>query len=215
MGGMRGIAIVLLMLTASFAFVIESGDGGREFLSNMSAQKCAEENVQAVYECLGNVVRVVSSLSGEGSTFYKPDGRVIECPVVAPSDMGAECLQMMGPNYCPTEAECGNAPAPQIFPGQNDTAEQTGDDDYYIIEGEAASAPANITVQEPDPLPPEPPMKKTVTGAEDGEFEAGVATTGNFDAPLGYLVYVVLLLGVGAVGVLFMLFKNSLAEEEA
>ncbi|MEW6035209.1 MAG: hypothetical protein AB1529_01225 [Candidatus Micrarchaeota archaeon] len=213
MGWVGYLAALLIFISVSFAYIIESGDAGTQFVQETSAIKCQEPDVQAVYECLGNVVRVVSSVPGEGSTFYKPDGKVVRCPVVPPSEMGAECLQMMTPNYCPIQAECGYSPAPEVFPGQNDTPEQTGDIDYYVVEGMAATG--NVS-QEPEPLEaPEPyvPKKKNATPRND--FDAPAASTGNLDWAFGYLVYVVLLLGVGAVGVLFMLFRNSLSEEEA
>jgi hypothetical protein len=212
-----GYLSLLLMLSVSFAAVIESGDNGAAFVNETSAAKCQEPNVQAVYKCLGNVVRVVSSIPGEGSTFYKPDGRVVYCPVVAPKDMGlqgGECMSLMTPNYCPTQAECGAAPVPQVFPGQNDTPEQTGDSDYYIIEGQAAS---DDVAQEPAPQPAEvkpAPKKSTVPMNNELEIPAGpIGSAGNLDTPLNYIVYIVLLLGVGSVGVLFFLFKNSMSEE--
>jgi hypothetical protein len=212
-----GYLSLLLMLSASFAAIIESGDNGAAFVDETAAAKCQEPDVQAVYKCLGNVVRVVSSVPGEGSTFYKPDGRVVSCPVVAPKDMGlagGECMTLMVPNYCPTQAECGAAPVPQVFPGQNDTAEQTGDSDYYIIEGQGASG--NTTEAAPaSPAETKPaPKKSTVPMNNELEIPSGsVGSAGNLDKPLGYLVYIVLLLGVGSVGVLFFLFKNSMADE--
>ncbi len=205
-----GALFILLALSMSFAYVIESGDGGKEFANKTTTEKCKEDNVQAVYTCLGNVVRVVSSLPGEGSTFYKPDGKVVNCPVVAPSEMGAECLQLMTPNYCPIEAECGRSPVPQVFPGQNDTPEQTGDEDYYIIDGEAASDDVE-EISVPEPPKTEPPKPSSVKDNENQEDIPAESPTG-IDSALGNLVLVLLLLGVASVGVLFMLFRNSLHE---
>ncbi|HSB47370.1 MAG TPA: hypothetical protein VLD37_05120 [Candidatus Bilamarchaeum sp.] len=214
MGWVRYLS-VLLMLSASFAVtIIESGDGGAAFVNETAAAKCQEPDVQAVYKCLGNVVRVVSSVPGQGSAFYWPDGRVAYCPVVEPKDMGAECLAMMGPNYCPTQAECGAAPVPQVFPGQNDTAEQVGDSDYYIIEGQAAAANESAQIAPPPPPVKTEPKKSTVPMKNELEVPtSSKAPAGNLDSPLNYLVYIVLLLGVGSVGVLFFLFKNSMAED--
>ncbi len=216
MGRVRYLSLLLLLvLPLSFAAIIESGDNGADFVEKTAAAKCLEPNTQAVYKCLGNVVRAVSSVPGEGSTFYKPEGKVISCPVVPPSEMGAECLQMMTPNFCPVQAVCGVSPAPEVFPGQNDTPEQVGDTDYYIVPGQAANENSSAEVAPPPP-PPKPPqqMKKT-TVAQNNTLEAPVSSTNNLDSPLGYLVWVILLLGVAAVGVLFMLFRNSLAEDEA
>jgi len=221
MGWVRNNALLMLfMLSVSFATVIEvgesvaeSGDAGARFVNVTAEDMCNGQNVQAVYKCLGNIVRVVSSVPGEGSTFYKPEGKVVYCPVVEPTDMGAECLQMMTPNYCPIEAECGASPAPEVFPGQNDTPEQTGDIDYYIIEGEAAS---DTLADEPEVPEPEPyiPRKRDVTNvSNEMDIPANTAAS-SVDGMFGYLFYVVLLLGLGAIGLLFLLFKNTLAEEE-
>ena len=68
----------------------------------------------AVYVCNGNVVKAVSSDSGEGPVFYKPDGRVIKCNPASPSVMGAECVQLLSPNLCPTASVCAEkGPAPE------------------------------------------------------------------------------------------------------
>lgn len=204
---------VLLLVTSSFAAIIESGDNGEQFALDTAQAKCNEENVQAVYHCLGNIVRVVSSVEGEGSTFYKPDGRVVHCPIVRPSEMGAECLQMMTPNYCPAEAECGNAPVPQVFPGQNDTPEQTGDKDYYIIDGDEVVPEDEAgpeVIEEPEPQPPK--NEKPPELAENNEEEIPAATENKVDNLLSDLTLVIVVLGVVSVAVLFMLFKKSINE---
>ncbi|MBI5046129.1 hypothetical protein HZC07_00135 [Candidatus Micrarchaeota archaeon] len=182
------LVVVMLIMSLSFAEVI-SGDGGTAFVNQ------------------------TATVPGAGNTFYKPDGKIVKCPVVAPGQMGAECLAMMGPNYCPTKAECGATPVPQIFPGQNDTAEQTGNTSYYIIPDQAV----NTTNQTNSTIPVKPPVvKKTenTTQIKENILEAPVSK-GNVDSPMNYLVYVVLALGIGAVIVLFMLFKRSISEEEA
>ncbi|MEW6722161.1 MAG: hypothetical protein AB1324_02785 [Candidatus Micrarchaeota archaeon] len=207
-----GVVVAMILITLSSAAVIESGDNGAQFVEETAAAKCQEPDVQAVYKCLGNVVRVVSSVPGGGSTFYKPEGKVVECPVVAPSEMGAECLQMMTPNYCPTEEVCGESPAPEVFPGQNDTPEQVGDSDYYIVEGGAASD--SLPAAEPAPEALAKP-KTASTAGNTNELEALPAAKSNVDWPLGYMAAVILLLGVGAVGVLFFMFRSSLTEDEA
>jgi len=218
MGWVKYLSLLLLfVLPASFAVIIvQSGDEGAAFVNETAAKMCQGPDTQAVYKCSGNVVRVVSSLSGGGSTFYKPNGKVVVCPIVPPPQMGAECLQMMTPNYCPIQAECGASPAPEVFPGQNGTPEQTGDQDAYIVPGEAASE--NFTNDTAPPPKPEPyvPKKKTTAMNNSGlDAEAPVKSSGDLDSPFGYLFFVILMLGVSAVGVLFMLFKNSISEDEA
>ena len=205
---------VLLMLSVSYAAIVESGDNGKEFAATTIAAKCKENHVQAVYGCIGNVVRVVSTVSGEGSTFYKPDGRAVECPVVSPGEMGAECLQLMTPNFCSSQEVCGQSPAPEVFPGQNGSPEQTGNEDYYIVEGKAASdSSKKNTTNTTASLTPKLP---NVTLPPDSANLEIPATNGsnNIDTVLGYIVYIVAFLGIASVGVLFLLFKNSVAENE-
>jgi hypothetical protein len=208
------VLILALLSTVSFADIITSGDGGAQFVNDTAAAQCQQPHVQAVYKCLGDIVRVVSSVPGEGSTFYKPDGRVVRCPVVPPSQMGAECLALMGPNYCPTQAECGESPAPAVFPGQNDTPEQTGDASAYIVQGRAASdSLANQTDLAPTAQPaPKPAVRAAAPKAN--ELDIPEANKNNIDSPIGFLVYIVIALGIGAVGLLFFLFKNSISEDE-
>lgn len=189
----RSIIIFLIMLNVSFAVIIESGDAGEEFALNMAELKC-QEDAEAVYLCLGNVVKTVSS---NGSTFYKPDGKVVYCPDVSPSEMGAECLQMMVPNYCPEESQCGVS-EPETFPGG------------------ANESASNATVAELEPTQPEPaaqPETKAVYFDEENEFDATTAAPAQFEFALGNLLWVVLLLGTSSVGILFMLFKKSMEEE--
>jgi hypothetical protein len=118
------IAILLALSAVSNAEIITSGDAGATFATDMSVRLCGEAGVQAVYVCSGNVIQAVSSIPGEGSTFYKPDGRVIRCPVVAPADMGAECVQLRSPNICGNQSVCPGSqgsvtpPAPPQQPSE-------------------------------------------------------------------------------------------------
>ncbi len=209
--GFAILSILLVLATASHADIISSGDSGAQFVNDTAAAQCKAPDVQAVYKCLGNIVRVVSTVPGEGSTFYKPDGKVVHCPVVSPSQMGAECLAMMGPNYCPVQAECGESPAPVVFPGQNGTPEQTGNTTAYIVPGKEAS-PQNDTQLAPPPAPQKPETRTSVIGQNN--LDMPVSSKNDLDSPIGYLVYIVIAMGIGAVGLLFFLFKNSISEDE-
>ncbi len=205
------ISVLMMLVTASHADIITSGDSGAQFVNDTAAAQCNSPDVQAVYKCLGNIVRVVSTVPGQGSTFYKPDGKVVRCPVVPPSQMGAECLSMMGPNYCPIQAECGESPAPAVFPGQNGTPEQTGNTTAYIVPGKDASG-NDTQLAPPAPQPQKPEQRTTVLG--QNSLDMPVPNKNDVDSPVGYLVYIVVAMGFGAVCLLFFLFKNSIEEEE-
>jgi hypothetical protein len=102
---------VFLFTSLGYAVIIESGDAGAAFAADMSVEQCKSPDVEGVYLCNGNVVKVVSLIPGEGSTFYKPDGGVEYCPVVAPADMGAECTRyFMQPNICSSKNVCTPPP---------------------------------------------------------------------------------------------------------
>ena len=205
------VFLLFLMVAVSSAAILQSGDGGVQFAKDTSAEKCTEPNVEAVYICNGNVVRVVSSLLGGGSTFYKPDGRVVECPVVAPTNMGAECMQMMVPNYCPDEEVCGASDATEIFPGQNGTVTPAEDeiqeetDNETPVPDETDEVPVVDNGEETNVDDEE----SNADNEDDQTYETTVVNTGT-ENPLGFLLPVVLFLGVAAIIILFLLFKNSI-----
>lgn len=185
--------------------LMEWGDGGKQFANETAELMCQDENAKAVYACLGNVVKVVSQNESEGSTFYESDGNVVYCPDVAPTDMGAECLQMLMPNYCPEEAVCGYS-APEVFPGQ---AENVSLAEEPVV-GEAVevgeSVPQTNTV-----IPVS--ETKAVYLPDDDTIDAPVATPAPYEFAMSNLSLVILFLGLSSVGVLFMLFKKSINEE--
>ncbi|MDD5172065.1 MAG: hypothetical protein PHF60_03445 [Candidatus ainarchaeum sp.] len=192
---MTALLALFIMLSLSSAVVIDATVG--ESANQTAAEKCKEADVQAIYFCSGDVVKVVSSVPGEGSTFYKPDGTFAVCPDVAPSQMGAACMYMMTPNYCPNQVDCSVfiAPEPQA---QNESE---------VNETEASpKPPANQTVSEQQP----PAKNETASsGMEVPKY------TGESESLLGYMAVVIAALGIAAVAVLFFLFKKSLAEDEA
>jgi len=215
-GWVRGLSLLLLLSISSlsFAYILESGDTGKQFAANKASEICTVENIEAVYVCLGNVVKAVSSVPGYGSTFYKPDGKVVHCPVVAPTDMGAECLQMMTPNYCPVRAECGTSPE-QTFPGQNGTPEQSNPTGYDYVDKTQPKEEKPAVGESPIKTNENQTTKTNGSQVVPGSMSpppAPVATPRNFDFSLDNLALVVLLLGVVSVAVLFLLFKSSLSE---
>lgn len=210
MGGVREL-FIFLMLLASFAYAVSPAEA-QAFANETVSAKCNTENVQAVYICSGDVVRVISAVPGAGSTFYTPEGKVINCPVIAPTQMGAECMHMMTPNFCLIKAECGSSPTPQVFPGQNGSAEQTGNESYYVDESTAASA--NETTVSVAPAEPPKQAPKRVTAQTVPEADVPAPAAANFEFSIDNLVLVLFALGAVSVAVLFMLFRNSLTETE-
>lgn|SRR5208283_1635940 len=200
----RCLAVLLMLVALTFS------QNSTSFAQNKSAQMCNSSNVQAVYVCIGNVVRVVSSVPGRGSTFYKPNGEVVQCPVAAPTQIGASCVQLLMPNFCPAQSVCGNSTA-QIFPGTNGSAEQTGNSTYYIVPGQGASS--NNSTVSPTPNV-SAPVKEVVAPATWNNVTITPPNSGSaLDNITSYLAYVILFLGIVAVVLLFMMFRKSLSEE--
>ncbi|MBD3210910.1 hypothetical protein GF318_06030 [Candidatus Micrarchaeota archaeon] len=201
---------ILLAFSVSCAAVIESGDNGLQFAEDTSQALCQEENVSAVYICNGNVVRADSAVSGEGSTFYRPDGSLVHCPDVAPPEMGAQCLQMMIPNFCPQESVCGETP-PREFPGQEEVQEEAEQENQTEQIPEYAAEEEETAEPQPEPEEYAPPVveENDVVTGED----IPVAAPASHQSVLGNLSWAILLLGMASVGVLFMLFKKSINEE--
>lgn len=203
---------LILMLSLSFAILI-SGDAGKQFAVDKAASLCGQANVSAVFICNGNVVRAVYSVSSAGSTFYKPDGEVINCPDVPAPQMGAECLQMMMPNYCPQQENCGASNATSYFPpnnlNQSVVTNQTGPSPVQNqTAGENQTVPQNQTAAE-NQTPSNTPGNGSATTQPEVPNEVKTGT----ENPLGYMLPVLVLLGIVALVVLFLLFKNSIQHD--
>ncbi|MFH1394008.1 MAG: hypothetical protein ABII71_00300 [Candidatus Micrarchaeota archaeon] len=191
---------LVLLSSAAFAAILTSGDGGAEWAQVTAREKCQEENVGAVYLCLGNVVRVVSTVPGAGSTFYEPDGNIARCPLVSPSEMGAECVQMTMPNYCPDEVVCGEAEE-HVFPGHSDYE--------AVMEPEEAPEPT------PEPEVPEPALISSDEPEDEpapqkaDERKTTKPETVTDESIFSNLAFMVLVLGVVAILVIYFLFRRT------
>lgn len=192
------LGILLFILPVSGVYVVQS-DNSSEFANSTASAKCNEEDTQAVYICSGNVVRVVSYAGT--STFYRPGGSVVHCSSPSTS---AECFQMLTPNYCQNQVECGN--------------------ETYVSPPEEEEA---VPTEQPTPPPPPPPATATenisnqsqtsppqpnVTRRTTNDLTAPTPTPSNFEFSLDSLVTVLLVLAVVSVVLLFSLFKKSLVE---
>ena len=187
-----------MLLTASFA--VAAGAGGWNATS-VAAAKCGPD-VQAVYTCTNNAVKVVSS---NGSTFYKPDGSTLNCPNASAAQIGAECMQLLMPNPCTTEIACETPVTQNQAPPANQATNASAGSETVVG---SKTVPTVTSVVAPVNA------KSIPTGQVANQSETNVATSApnNFDFSMSNLALVVLLLGVVAVIVLFTLFKNSISE---
>ena len=183
------LSVIFGLAALCNATIIESGDAGASFATNTSLAKCNEANVAAVYVCTGNVVQAVSSLPGAGSTFYRPDGRVISCPVVAPSQRSGECVQLTSPNICGNVSVC------------------------------KAQAPETNASQQPEPQPPvvpQPPKQNTTVQPSQPQPSAPagnrttIVTQKKIEAPAGsdLLVLGILVVGMIGLGILHYMYTK-------
>lgn len=223
------VLALLALVSLSFPAIVTSGDAGESWAQEFASGKCGEGGYAAVYICLGNVVKAVSEVPGAGSTFYKPDGSAVDCPVVAPTEMGAACVQLTMPNYCPGETVCGTAEE-QVFPGHSDFDDEVrradsgegGEGDSGSREsgtsgsaGQGTSEAETGSAQE-TPSAVEPPAGVDVRGGDAGYSGDG----GGIDVPekarvgvgsvFDSLAMVVLLLGGMAVVVLYLVFMRTI-----
>ncbi|MEM2908547.1 MAG: hypothetical protein QW590_03685 [Candidatus Bilamarchaeaceae archaeon] len=204
------IMLVLLLLASVYSALWISGDAGEQWSKEKAEEMCSRNDVAAVYICLGNVVNVVWKDTKKGSTFYKPDGRIVECPPLTPAEMGAECMQLMMPNYCTLDDNvCGEAP-PEEFPGGKTEGE-------IIYEGTPQKPSEKITpMVEVEERPPQqesqPPSKApkqegpiVVPFAGSNVTPKTTATEGQvFDA----LALGVIALAIIAIVLLYLAFKR-------
>lgn len=189
MGWAKESFILILLLASSFAadtLILTGQENTTQFAIDTSAARCADS--AAVYACSGNVVKAVSA---DGTiAFYKPDGKVVKCPKGTPSQMGAECMYMLTPNFCKAEVAC-ETPA---RPAAN------------------ASGQGNASGAAPFPPPAQAPVKAAAKPAPKENVVIPAPVPAAADFSLDGLALVVLALGAVSVGVLFTMFKNSISE---
>ncbi|MEM4165755.1 MAG: hypothetical protein QW153_02830 [Candidatus Bilamarchaeaceae archaeon] len=100
------IGILVIIAGLLNAALVISGDAGISFAKNKSTEMCNDPRVSEVFICSGNVVKVVWADIGKGSTFFVPDGRVVDCITLEPGKTSAACVQFSIPNYCTQKVEC-------------------------------------------------------------------------------------------------------------
>ena len=195
---LKPLLVLLMLMGFSFALIM-SGDAGEEWSKQKANEMCAREDVASVYICLGNVVDVIWKDESKGSTFYKPDNGTVDCPPGAPSEMGAECMQLMMPNYCELDDDvCGEAP-PEEFPGG-----VTEDEQPPVEEEPEVEAPPEEEQPEEEISSP-PPEQPTVVKEPPSVGEGAPTMEGTFDN----LVLIVVVLAVIALIVLYFVFKRT------
>ncbi len=194
--------LVLLMFSGVlYPAIWMSGDAGEAWSKDKAEEMCARSDVAAVYICLGNTVSVLWKDESKGTTFYEPEGTVVNCPPVAPTDMGAECMQLMMPNYCTTDDNvCGDV-APEEFPG--------GETEGEIIYN-------GVPVQEEEVEEEQPPAEEEETPPT--EENGGVVSTGprvvssrtpTMEGALDNMVLVVAVLAVIVIALLYLVFRRT------
>jgi len=197
-GKMLLLAIMLVGLVS--AVVIESGDAGEQFAKDKADEMCREPGVDGVHICLGNTVRVVWSDESKGVTFYEPEGNIVNCPPVPPSQMGGECVQLMHPNYCPEESVCGDI-EPVEFPGGTE-GEIIYNGSPVEEEEEVITTPADVVEEEPE--------TEEGTGEIVVPFGGGTTTTaGTEGEAYDWLVIIVVVLALVALVLLYLAFRRT------
>lgn len=201
--------LVLLLLSGIYSAALTiSGDAGEQWSKDKAQEMCTRSDIASVYICLGNVVDVVWEDTSKGSTFYKPDGGIIECPPLAASERNAVCIQLMMPNYCTLDDNiCGERP-PEEFPG-GQTEEQNNESTVQQPPAEQNETP---TVE---PTPHITARNKTndsgnglvliqpnLSGGIKNNSEAGPSA-------IDILTIIIVVLAVAAILSLYFIFKRT------
>lgn len=197
---MRGkiLLFAILLVGMVSAAIIESGDAGERFAAEKADEMCKEPGVESVHICLGNTVRVVWSDESRGVTFYEPEGNIRDCPPVAPAQMGAECMQLMHPNYCPEESVCGEDEKVE-FPG--------GTEGEIIYDGVPVEEEEEETevITTPDEVEEEEEKGEIIV-----PFTGDTTTTaGTEGEAYDWLVILVVVLALVAVVLLYFAFRRT------
>ncbi len=198
----KSIFVLLLLIAFSWGLII-SGDAGEKWAKEKSEEMCGRSDVAGVYICLGNTVDVVWKDKSKGSTFYRPDGRVVDCPPDQPTNMGAECMQLMMPNYCTLDDNvCGERP-PEEFPGGIKTEEQ-----------QEPVQPIPQPPQQPSEQPQIRPSQQQNISSEVSLIPPSLPSrkeeaTTTIGGTLDNLIIVIFVLGVIALVVLYFAFKKT------
>lgn len=200
---MKKLLFMLVMLAGVMQAVLwTSGDAGEAWSKEKATEMCARSDVAGVYICLGNVVDVVWKDTSKGSTFYEPEGNVVNCPPVAPTDMGAECMQLMMPNYCTLDDNVCGYIEPEEFPG----GETEGELIYNGVPAEEETTP-----EEPAPVvetePPSQPTQPQVTVSVKDETTAPAAVS--VEQTLDVLMLSIVGLGVLVLIVLYFVYRRT------
>jgi len=202
---MKKLLFMLVMLAGVMQAVLwTSGDAGEAWSKEKATEMCARSDVAGVYICLGNVVDVVWKDESKGSTFYEPEGSVVNCLPVAPTDMGAECMQLMMPNYCTLDDNVCGYVAPEEFPGGETEGELIYDG--TPVQPETTTPPKETTTQ-----PTETPAKTTTEPKVAVEVrEGGTAPAAvNVEQTLDTLILGVVGLGVLVLIVLYFVYRRT------
>ncbi len=199
--------LILLMLAGLYFAIWISGDAGEAWSREKAEEMCTKTDVAAVYICLGNVVDVVWKDESKGSTFYKPDGNVVNCPPLSPSEMGAACMQLMMPNYCTLDDNvCGETP-PEEFPGAKTEGEliYEGVPEEEEVPPEEEEVPPEEPVEIITPPPEEVPEKPGVTI----EMPKKTIPVNTGEEGIDSLVLVVVVLAIIAIIFLYLTFRRT------
>jgi hypothetical protein len=198
--------LVLLMLSGiMYAALWTSGDAGEAWSKEKAEEMCAREDVAAVYICLGNTVSVIWKDESKGTTFYEPEGNVVNCPPVAPTDMGAECMQLMMPNYCRVDDNVCGYLAPEEFPG----GETEGELVYDGVPAEEEEPEEEVTPPVEEEEEPETPARPTGVTVEVGNGGETAPATTEMGDTFDSLIYVVGGLAVLVLILLYFVYRKT------
>jgi len=193
--------VVISFFSGLLSALVVSGDAGASFAKNKSAEMCANLLVAETYVCSGNAVKVVWADAGRGSTFYMPDGRVIDCPTLEPGKASAECVQFSIPNYCTQKVECEKREEAQPTAPQEERANES-----KPAEEPAEEKPAETAEKETGQKKESMDSGPIVIGYAGASQPQKTAEAGQIDS---YLVLIVLAVMLVVLAAIYFIFKKT------
>ncbi|MBI5224328.1 hypothetical protein HY989_00495 [Candidatus Micrarchaeota archaeon] len=84
--------ILILIFIAAFVYLSMPKDASNP-IADLAKKYCGARDVSAVYACK-DMAQILYAPLGAGSTYIKPDGTSVNCPLVSPDSQTPQCLEL-------------------------------------------------------------------------------------------------------------------------
>lgn len=134
--------LILMVFACLLSGLVASSTAG--FAQKKAEEMCANPQVEKVFICSGEMVKVVWADKDKGYTFFKPDGTVVDCKTLEYGKATAQCLQLAPQNLCPNEIKCVREEQPK---NESETTQQPETQQLAVNESKKTETKNETTVQ--------------------------------------------------------------------